>query len=47
MAHRNKAGQSGKKGGSVIDQTLKEPVGQNNNKPKKKQKKQSKGKSKH
>lgn len=46
MAHHNKAGQSGKKSGSVIDQTLSEPVGEKN-KPKKKQKKQSKGKGKH
>jgi len=46
MAHHNKAGQSGKKSGSIIDQTLKEPVGQTS-KAKKKQKKQSKGKQKH
>ena len=46
MAHQNKAGQLGKKSGSVIDQTLKEPVGQTS-KAKKKQKKQSKGKNKH
>ncbi len=45
MAKTNKAGQSGKKGGSIIDQTLNEPLGQNN-KPKKnkKMKKQSRGK---
>ncbi|GEM_PF-7046851 len=43
MAKGNKAGQSGKKGGSIIDQTLNEPIGQNQ-KPKKKQKKQSRGK---
>lgn len=44
MAHQ-KRGQSGKKGGSIIDQTLNEPIGQNN-KPKKakKGKKQSRGK---
>ena len=46
MAHRNKMGQSGKKSGSIIDQTLKEPAGQQN-KAKKKQKKQSRGKNKH
>lgn len=45
MAHHNKSEQSGKKGGSIIQQTLNEPVGQN--KPKKKQKKQSRGKGKH
>jgi hypothetical protein len=45
MTKGNKAGQSGRKGGSIIEQTLEEPLGQHD-KPKKhkKTKKQSRGK---